>query len=103
MITQISLTAWIVCTASSIYESYMDQMRIAGKSIQQHHVLSGSFGSKRVLPVRLTVFSIVHTARLAGESCIIQDSLASPASIDGLADIFRFRQFLSPAAKSGSL
>ena len=70
MITQISLTAWIVCTASSIYESYMDQMRIAGKSIQQHHVLSGSFGSKRVLPVRLTVFSIVHTARLARESCI---------------------------------
>ena len=70
MITQISLTAWIACTASSIYESYMDQMRIAGKSIQQHHVLSGSFGSKRVLPVRLTVFSIVHTARLAGESCI---------------------------------
>ena len=55
MITQISLTAWIACTASSIYESYMDQMRIAGKSIQQHHVLSGSFGSKRVLPVRLTV------------------------------------------------
>jgi hypothetical protein len=69
MITQISLTAWIVCTASYIYESYMDQMRIAGKSIQQHHVLSGSFGSKRVLPVRLTVFSIVHTARLARESC----------------------------------
>ena len=68
MITQISLTAWIVCTASSIYESYMDQIRIAGKSIQQHHVLSGSFGSKRVLPVRLTVFSIVHTARLARES-----------------------------------
>ena len=54
MITQISLTAWIVCTASSIYESYMDLIRIAGKNMQ-HHVLSGSFGSKRVLPVRLTV------------------------------------------------
>ena len=65
MITQISPTAWIACSANGIYASHMDHIwitfgshmdliRIAGKNMQ-HHVLSGSFGSKRVLPVRLTV------------------------------------------------
>ena len=86
MITQISLTAWIVCTANGIYASHMDHIWIAYGShthCGQKHAAPCSVrlfrvetrASRQVDSILNCSYSktrrrVMHHSRLAREACI---------------------------------